>query len=147
MINKITSRVLPDFIRILGNEDLCTEDINLEAHLYFVVQENDSLVGGYGLEIYGTDALLRSVVLQENFRGKGHGRKMIEHAKETAFKNRIRNLYLLTTTASDFFNHHGFNKINRNSVPEAIGNTVEFKTFCPDSAICMTFNLKDYARK
>jgi len=147
MIQKISSHLLPEFIRLLDKEELCTEDVDLDKHLYFVVEDHRSIVGGYGLELYKSNGLLRSVVLQEKFKGMGYGRKIVDHAKEVAFKNQIKNLYLLTTTASEFFNHHGFHVINRNSVPLSIGNTVEFKSFCPDSAVCMTFNLDDYVKR
>jgi N-acetylglutamate synthase-like GNAT family acetyltransferase len=50
----------------------------------------------------------------------------------------VRQFYLLTTTAEAFFARRGFRKIARQSVPAAIGDTREFKSLCPSSAICMT---------
>ena len=46
-------------------------------------------------------------------------------------------LYLLTTTAEDFFPRFGFSRITRQEVPESVRASVEFRSACPASAVVM----------
>ncbi len=140
-INQETLKILKVFLK---REQLCYDDINIQNHPYFGIFDNhQNLIGGYGLEVYGTDALLRSVVVDKNHQSNGLGNKIVQHAIEYGRINRIDNFYLLTTTADSFFRKFGFNVIERNSVPERIASTTEFITFCPDTAICMKLTLKN----
>jgi amino-acid N-acetyltransferase len=59
---------------------------------------------------------------------------MIEaHARS----EQILALYLLTTTADQFFKRLGYQKIGRDSVPAPVRKTAEFQSICPASAICL----------
>ncbi len=49
----------------------------------------------------------------------------------------IENLYLLTTTAADYFERRGFTRIERSQVPERLRATAEFQGTCPASATVM----------
>jgi len=51
------------------------------------------------------------------------------------------NLYLLTTTAADFFPRCGFRRIARADVAPAVQQSVEFTTACPSSALVMARQL------
>jgi amino-acid N-acetyltransferase len=46
-------------------------------------------------------------------------------------------LYLITTTAKDFFNRQGYCIIQREKSPEAIKETAEFSSLCPSTAVVM----------
>ena len=59
--------------------------------------------------------------------------EMTGHAKEKD----IKQLYLLTLTADRFFEKECFERISRESMPEAIQNTTEFTSICPVSSVCM----------
>jgi amino-acid N-acetyltransferase len=50
-------------------------------------------------------------------------------------------LFLLTTTARDFFAGRRYQAIGRGSVPVALRAAAEFTRLCPDSAVCMTKSL------
>ncbi|MEQ8534295.1 MAG: tyrosine protein phosphatase, partial [Imperialibacter sp.] len=54
-----------------------------------------------------------------------------------AARNGITELYLLTTTASKFFERIGYKVADRNTAPDAIKNTSEFSDLCPSSAVFM----------
>jgi amino-acid N-acetyltransferase len=49
----------------------------------------------------------------------------------------VEALFLLTTTAADFFGTRGYELIDREAVPEAVAETAEFSELCPDAATCM----------
>ncbi len=53
-------------------------------------------------------------------------------------------LYLLTTTAKDFFNKEGYIVVNRDEVPEPIKNSSEFSSVCPSTAIVMKKEIAAY---
>ena len=140
-IQKLNSASFSSFLHLLDSEKLCKDDIDLKKDLYFGIYDSGKLVGGYGLEVFGRSALLRSLVITPSKKGFGLGSELITHSRRKARENQIEKLYLLTTTAKNFFEQKGFNEIKRAKVPDSIGNTVEFKSFCPDSATCMQLNI------
>ena len=106
------------------------------AH-FLTLRDDGELIGAVGLEVFGLDALLRSLIVAPNYRGKGLGIQLVDGIEAHAHDIGVTSLYLLTTTADRFFDRHGYERIERNSVPEAIGATTEFVSFCPDTAVCM----------
>lgn len=103
--------------------------------------DSGELIGSGGLELYGDAALLRSVAVKENQRGKELGKKIIDDLVSQAQKSNIASIFLLTETAKDFFLKRGFKLIERNEVPDAIKASSEFTHVCPSSAVCMFYKL------
>jgi amino-acid N-acetyltransferase len=64
-------------------------------------------------------------------------RALLVHATARGF----RELYLLTTTAEEFFPRFGFERIGREEVPAAVRESVEFRESCPASATVMRLRL------
>ena len=48
---------------------------------------------------------------------------------------------LLTTTAEDFFVRRGYGVVGRDAAPAVVQKTTEFRSLCPDSAVCMMKHL------
>ena len=90
-----------------------------------------------GLEIYGNDALLRSLVVDRTLRSAGLGSALVEYAEAHAANNNVGTLYLLTTTAEPFFARRGYHRVDRTVAPEAIRSTREFAGLCPASSAFM----------
>lgn len=110
----------------------------------FVVAEDDGgIVGAAGVERYGRDALLRSVVVAPEWRGRGLGAALVEGALRAARDGGARAVYLLTTTAEGYFPRHGFRAIPRAEVPKAVRESVEFRSACPESAVVMVRSFED----
>lgn len=110
------------------------------AH-FRVLRDGDDLVGVVGLEVYGEAALLRSLAVAPGRRGEGLGGRLVDAAEAHARTLGVDTLYLLTTTAADFFAARGFAVTDRAAVPEAIAGTHEFAALCPASAVCMARRL------
>jgi amino-acid N-acetyltransferase len=55
----------------------------------------------------------------------------------------MSDIYLLTTTAPDFFAGLGFRRAGRKTAPPAIRATRQFATLCPASAVLMHLNLSE----
>ena len=62
---------------------------------------------------------------------------MESHALATG----VRRIFLLTTSASEFFTAKGYNACARSEAPAAIRSTTEFTESCPQSATCILSNL------
>jgi amino-acid N-acetyltransferase len=90
-----------------------------------------------GLEIYGPDALLRSLVVNPSLRSAGLGSALVGHVEAHAAKHEVGALYLLTTTAEAFFARRGYHRIDRTVAPAAIRSTKEFAGLCPASSAFM----------
>lgn len=115
----------------------------LEAHLddFVVAQADGELVAAGGMEHYGERALLRSVVVADHHKGKGIGTAICERLEESARKRGVRDIYLLTDTAQDYFAGRGYEVSGRNRVPAEIAATEEFTRLCPASAVLMQLHL------
>ncbi len=129
---------LAGIVGLLADADLYHDDLT-PGHMrhFLTIREGDDLIGAVGLEVFGSDALLRSLVVAPGHRGEGLGVQLVEGIETHAHECAVTSLYLLTTTADRFFDLLGYERIDRASVPESIGATTEFVSFCPDSAVCM----------
>lgn len=127
---------------LLAGENLPHEDVPSSPGSFFLGYEGPSIVGCIGIEIGEKDALLRSLVVPKPHRRKGYGEmlflKVLEHAKTRG----VRNLYLLTTIAEDFFTRCGFSRIDRDKAPPFIRTSNEFRSLCPSSAALMHLIIK-----
>ncbi|KAA3617783.1 MAG: GNAT family N-acetyltransferase [Calditrichaeota bacterium] len=132
---------IPEIKKLLKDNDLPVADLTNEIDFY-IIKENSQVIAAGGLEHAGDYAILRSVVINDIYKGKGLGndltRLLIEKAKEENYTA----LFLLTMTAENYFPRFGFTRIARESAPDSIKNSSEFTTVCPDSAIVMKLDIK-----
>ena len=108
---------------------------HLEHFLVGVVQER--VVGVVGLEPKGEAALLRSLAVSPRHRGEKAGRCLLEAIEKQAPRKGIAVLYLLTTTAAEYFDRLGYERMERAALPPAIRATEEVTRLCPGRATCM----------
>ena len=114
---------------------------------FIVAEDNDGIEGAVGLEKYDSVALLRSAVVAPARRGSGVGRQLVEHLLERAEEAGITELYLLTTTAENYFPRFGFMPTTRAAVPQELKSSAEFRGACPDTAIVMKRQLGELSRE
>lgn len=93
--------------------------------------------GVVGLELYGRDALLRSLVVSPAMRGRGCGKALVDAVESYARDAAVQRMFLLTETAEPFFASLDYLVAPRESAPDAIRNSSEFSTLCPASATFM----------
>ena len=133
---------LPKVLDLLNSARLPTAGV-AEAFPHLVVAESEGLlVGVAGLEVYGASALLRSVVVEESWRGSGVGRRLIENALDEAKRRGLDDVFLLTTTAEHYFPRFGFACASRDSVAADVQTSVEFQGACPSTAVLMRKSLR-----
>ena len=122
---------------LLTDEKLPIDGVADHFSSFFVVEAGGKIVGAAGLELYGKDALLRSVVVSRTTKGTGMGTLLTRHVIDEAFARGARSIYLLTTTAEAFFPRFGFARIAREDAPEGLRDSREFQGACPASATVM----------
>ena len=128
---------LPGITRLLLESDLPLDGVAEAVEDFVVATDGDALVGVGGLEIRGDDALLRSVAVSPTWRSRGVGRAVVMRLLAEAEARGLRALYLLTTTAEQWFPTFGFERVARDVVPAAVRETREFTVACPASATVM----------
>jgi amino-acid N-acetyltransferase len=125
-------------LELLGRSELTDKDVSDGWGHYFVVREDDGrVVGVAGLELHGEDGLLRSVAVDPDYRGQGLGAALVEAVFQRAARVGLRTVYLLTTTARDYFARRGFSDCPRAAAPTGIRESWEFRTGCPSTAAFM----------
>ncbi len=127
---------LPRILELLEEADLPVAGVD-RAESFLVAREQERLVGCIGLEIYGDVGLLRSLVVRPDTRGGGLGKLLVERLLETARVRGVSVLYLLTTTADEYFPRFGFEPIPRDQADSRLQASEELRGACPDSAVCM----------
>jgi amino-acid N-acetyltransferase len=125
-----------DVIDFLQQQQLPVTDITADSLLYSL-NEDKRIVGTAGLEIFDEGALLRSVAVVKSVQGQGYGRHIICSIEQIAKERAVNCIYLITHTAKDFFEHHGYTVIDRPSTPQFLQNTEQFSSLCPSSASVM----------
>ena len=128
---------IPLVRRLLKANNLPFQDISDKIDCIVIARNNGKNVGIGGLEKLGEYGLLRSIVIDEQFQGKGLGGQLCNLLVKQAKVTGVKELYLLTTTAELYFSRLGFRKIQREQAPKAIQSTMEFKELCPASSALM----------
>jgi N-acetylglutamate synthase-like GNAT family acetyltransferase len=128
---------LDSVLALLVQASLPTAGVAEHFAGFLVARAGGRVVGAVGLERYGADGLLRSLVVAPEWRGRGLGGALTHQLVETAGRRGVRHLFLLTETAAPFFAARGFRRIAREEAAPAIGTSVEFATACCQSAACM----------
>jgi amino-acid N-acetyltransferase len=123
---------------LLRTAGLPVEDVSEELIGHFLVASTGaSLVGCIGLEIFSSIGLLRSLVVDGEFRGAGVGRLLVLALEAYARQRGIGELWLLTIDADRYFDKLGYCVRQRDEAPEAIRRTAEFSLLCPADAVLM----------
>ena len=117
------------------------EDIHSHVAHFILAKISGTLVGCVGLEPAGESALLRSLAVLPDFRSRGVAGELCLRIAEHARSRGYRTLYLLTTTAPDYFQKRGYLPMERNEAPEGIRKTEQFRSLCPSSATLMKTSL------
>lgn len=142
IIRKMKFDELENLQKFLLSMSLPAEGIKDNMNHFFILDEAGKIVGSIGMEVFGTRALLRSLAVIPEHRNKGWGKKLVDQILEYSVHQHIKEAYLLTETAADYMTGWGFEVVGRDEVHEGVKDSIEFKSCCPQSAICMRKYLK-----
>ena len=136
-IRRAASSDLPGIEQLLTTSELPTAGVGDALAGFLVAEHEGTLVGVIGVEECCDYGLLRSTAVASGWRSRGLGRRLVERAIAESEAKGVRALYLLTTTAERYFPSFGFATTTRDTVPEAVRQTGEFRGACPASATVM----------
>jgi protein-tyrosine-phosphatase/N-acetylglutamate synthase-like GNAT family acetyltransferase len=139
MIVAATAADAPALEALLNSAGLPTQDLRADPLAHFLLyRRGESLLGAVGIDTAGEVGLLRSLVVAEAVRGGGIAGRLVNAAEQLAVSKGIRRLYLLTTTASDFFARRGYLRTLRSEAPAAIAAMPQFASLCPTTSDFMS---------
>ncbi len=140
-VNPASAQDLIAISALLERSGLPTDDLESARPEFAVIHQDGEVVAAGALQRFGTSALLRSLVVAPDRRRSGLGRTVVCELERLARAAGVSRLVLLTQTAADFFARRGFCTIERNSAPQDVQESEEFRSLCPSSAICMAKDL------
>jgi UDP-N-acetylmuramate: L-alanyl-gamma-D-glutamyl-meso-diaminopimelate ligase len=124
-------RDMDDIRALLRSLDLDWADLRDEDHRNFYVLINEhGFIGCIGIEVFGEDAVLRSLAVMKTARGHGYGWMLADTAINMTRRRGVKRMYLVTDKiSSDFFaEKHGFRVVDLSLVSPAAGRSPTFKT-------------------
>ena len=132
---------LPAILALLKRAELPTEDVEKFCPYFLVAQIDEKVVGTAGMEVYGKNALVRSLAVAPEFQKRGIGKQLLNEILVFAKNNGMKEAYLLTHNIQSLAQKVGFVQITREEVPEVVQQSVEFRLDSCKSATVMKINL------
>jgi amino-acid N-acetyltransferase len=127
--------------RLLSKCELPTLYLHRHLKSFIGAKAGKTIVGVIGLEVYGRAGLLRSLCVNQAFRGRGIARKLHEEILGYARTRKLDRLYLFTWDAEPFASKFGFRKIDKKRIPGSIRATWQFQVLKSYPIICMVKKL------
>ena len=128
---------------LLANAGLTAEPArDDQAPTFFVLRNEQGLVGSVALEVLGDDAVLRALATSADARGSGYGWMLADMAVSQARWRGVRRIYLLTESASDFFAaKFGFRVVDRSTLSKAVAASETFTSVKGAGQVAMRLDL------
>jgi amino-acid N-acetyltransferase len=123
--------------QLLISNDLPTAGVDEHWKTFIIAVDGDRMVACGGAEAYQFAALIRSVAVHPEYRSRGLGRRIVRQLLDRLASRGLREFYLLTTTAEEYFRKRGFKTIDRDEVHPQLLSSRELQDACPASAVCM----------
>ena len=113
-----------------------------QAPTFFVLRNEQGVVGSVALEVLGDDAVLRALAVHPEARGAGYGWMLADMAVSQARWRGVRRIYLLTESASDFFAaKFGFRVVDRSTLSKAVAASETFSAAKGSGQVAMRLDL------
>jgi amino-acid N-acetyltransferase len=128
---------VPAVERLLSAAELPLAGVREAIATFAVADQQGEIVGVAGLEVCRDHGLLRSVAVAPGWQHRGLARALVSRVIAEAEARGVRAMYLLTTTAANYFPKFGFTETTRAAVPSDVAATEEFRSACPASAVVM----------
>ncbi len=122
---------------LLITNGLPTEGVDDHWKTFLIARDGETVVACGGAEAYQFVALIRSVAVAPEYRSHGIGRRIVRQLLDRLASRGLREFYLLTTTAEEYFRKRGFKTIDRDEVHPQLLSSRELQDACPSTAVCM----------
>lgn len=105
---------------------------------FFVAESERGIIGVCGIEqCEGSVALLRSLGVMPGYRKQRIGRRLIHRAISHVQDRGIERLFVLTESATDYFQNSGFIAQERKSAPNELKGSLSLGGHTPSSALLL----------
>ncbi|OQX50198.1 MAG: GNAT family N-acetyltransferase [Epsilonproteobacteria bacterium 4484_20] len=95
------------------------DEVATNIRSYVLAKEGEELVGYTALHIHSRRlAEIRSLIVDEAYRGQKIGQRLVQFAVEEARSLRVEEDVLVLTYQPAFFEKLGFSEINKEAIPE-----------------------------
>jgi len=128
-------------IDLLQSEKLPVDDLQGPLPNFFIAMDNGLVIGAIGLELYGQEGFLRSLVVKADYRKMKIAAGLINEVEKLGKSLSLNAIYLLTETAQNYFTGKGYLLIDRKEAPALLQQSSEFTHACPASATLMKKNI------
>jgi amino-acid N-acetyltransferase len=136
-----TNEHLESVVGLLEKAGLPWKDVHEHLSSFIIGLDRHRVVAVVGLEVYGTEGLLRSLAVDPGYRDRGIGQALYEKVLRLAHERGVKRIHLLTDTAQGYFSKRGFEMGDRAAAPAGIRDTLEFTQLCPASSVYMVKDL------
>ncbi len=118
----------------VGLDPAGLEAANVRA---FAIGDAAGTAASAAIELAEGAALLRSLAVRPDLRGRGLGKALLEHVLEQARREGAAEAFLLTETAAPFFAGRGWTRVGRDVVDARFPESEQVRRVCPASASAM----------
>jgi UDP-N-acetylmuramate: L-alanyl-gamma-D-glutamyl-meso-diaminopimelate ligase len=125
------TRDMDDIRHLLKALELDYADLrDTDYRNFYVLINEHGFIGCIGIEVFGEDAVLRSLAVKKDSRGHGYGWMLADTAINQTRRRGVKRMYLVTDKiASDFFaEKHGFRVVDLSLVAPQARQSPTFKT-------------------
>ena len=140
-IRRATSADLTRIAALLEERGLPALPSSVPVSNVLVALDGGMVVGTAALEVVVRYGLVRSVVVSQSRQRQGVGSSLMRSMIARGHELGLREIYLLTEDASQFFRSLDFESVDRVGVPREIRATREYREQCPESAEVMRLSL------
>jgi len=140
LLRDATSSDLSAIRRLLQDAQLPLDGLDDCARLW-VLDEEGQVVGAVGFELHGQAALLRSLVVDSSWRGRGLGLQLVQNGVKMARQSGAKSIHGLTTTIPDLLARLGWTEVPRSKLPADLAASRELQGACPATARAFSLEL------
>lgn len=136
LIRRAEASDISEIKEILTRSNLPTVGVE-KAVEHFLIAESGQVIGVIGVLLEEPKSLLRSFAVSPLHRSKGVGGLLVTEMLKELKKQEIKEVYLLTETAADYFTRIGFSEIYRAKMPLNLLKESGLDKACPCTSKCM----------
>jgi amino-acid N-acetyltransferase len=123
--------------RLLTKCELPTLYLHRHLKSFMVAKVSKKIVGVIGVEVHGRVGLLRSLCVDQSYRGQGLAKMLNAKMLAYARVRKMDRLYVFTWDADKFASKLGFRKIDKKRIPKSIRSTWQFRILHSYPVVCM----------
>jgi arsenite methyltransferase len=140
-VREATGVDLAAIVALLTSADLPVDGITDGATGFFVSSCCGTVVGAVCAEDYGSDLLLRSLVVAPGSRSRGAGEALVRRLLDGARRAGKSRVHLLTPSAAEYFARFGFLSYPIDDMPGVVKTSKEFDGCASAGATAMVLDL------